>query len=269
MQLTFCGGAGRALNIAPFPFDPSAIDFVILTHAHLDHGGLPPRLGAQGFAGLVYATPATRDLLGVMLPDSAYVLNAEAARAAKTGRRYDVPYSLEEARAILQSALEASRGIVLVPAFAVGRTQDLLFHLHQMTRAGRIQSARVFVDSPMATEVTRITARHFELFDDEARRTVDEAAASSDGLRVGGSWTARRQYAYSVRRSPCERRSRDSTACPPTPTGQRCLHGCMDRARRRIRPTWSTGSPPHRPRSRMRSAVRRAGGARLPAMVRP
>ena len=311
MQLTFCGGAGRvtgscflfqsgatrflvdcgmfqgpretwALNIAPFPFNPSAIDFVILTHAHLDHGGLLPRLGAQGFAGPVYATPATRDLLGVMLPDSAYVLSAEAARAAKTGRRYDVPYSLEEARAILrqvepvpyghtfapapgvaatlqdaghilgsafvtlrltererpvsvvvsgdlgqpgrpivrdpeprpecdvlllestygdrehppmertldelaailQSALKASRGIVLVPAFAVGRTQDLLYHLDRMARAGRIQSARVFVDSPMATEVTRITARHFELFDDEARRTVDEAAESSDGLRV-------------------------------------------------------------------------------------
>lgn len=315
MQLSFCGGAGRvtgscflfesgatrflvdcgmfqgpretwALNVAPFPFEPSAIDFVILTHAHLDHGGLLPRLGAQGFEGPVYATPATRDLLAVMLPDSAFVMNAEAARAAKTGRSYDVPYGLEDARAILsrvqpvpyghaftpapgveavlqdaghilgsafvslrlterdrqvrvvvsgdlgqpgrpivrdpearpecdvlllestygdrdhppmertldelaavlRSALEASRGIVLVPAFAVGRTQDLLYHLHRMSRAGRIRPAQAFVDSPMASEVTRITARHFELFDDEARRTVGESAATGAGLKV--SYTA-------------------------------------------------------------------------------
>jgi metallo-beta-lactamase family protein len=315
VQLTFCGGAGRvtgscflfeveatrflvdcgmfqgpretwALNVAPFPFDPSAIDFVILTHAHLDHGGLLPRLAAQGFSGPVYATPATRDLLAVMLPDSAYVMNAEAARAAKTGRRYEVPYGLDDARAVLrqvesvpyghafapapgvaatlqdaghilgssfvtlrlterqrsvsvvvsgdlgqpgrpivrdpeprpesdilllestygdrdhppmertldelaavlQSALEASQGIVLVPAFAVGRTQDLLYHLHRMVQAGRIRSIQAFVDSPMAGEVTRITARYFELFDDEARRTVKEAAATGSGLRV--SYTA-------------------------------------------------------------------------------
>lgn len=315
MQLTFCGAAGRvtgscflfecsatrflvdcgmfqgpretwALNVAPFPFDPSTIDFVILTHAHLDHCGLLPRLGAQGFVGPVYATPATRDLLAVMLPDSAFVMNAEAARAAKTGRIYDVPYSLEDARAvlrqveplpygqelapapgveavlrdaghilgsafvtlrltehgrqvrvvvsgdlgqpgrpivrdpeprpecdvlllestygdrdhppmertldelaaILQAALEGSRGIVLVPAFAVGRTQDLLYHLDRLARAGRIPPVQAFVDSPMASEVTRITARHFELFDDEARRTLGERAATGGGLRV--SYTA-------------------------------------------------------------------------------
>jgi len=315
MKLTFCGGAGRvtgscflfeagaqrflvdcgmfqgpretwALNLAPFAFEPSAIDFVILTHAHLDHGGLLPRLCAQGFAGPVYATPATRDLLAVMLPDSAHVLKAEAARAAKSGRRYDIPYSLEEARAalqqvetvpyghtfapaagvvaklqdaghilgsafvtlqlterkrsvsvvvsgdlgqpgrpivrdpdprpdcdvlllestygdrdhppmqqtldalatILRQALEDRQGVVLVPAFAVGRTQDLLYHLDRMTRAGNIPPARVFVDSPMASEVTRITARHFELFDDEARRAVGRSAESGDALRV--SYTA-------------------------------------------------------------------------------
>ena len=105
-----------ALNLAPFAFDPSAIDFVILTHAHLDHCGLLPRLCAQGFAGPVYATSATRDLLAVMLPDSAYVMKAEAARAAKSGRRYDIPYSLEEARAALQQVEPVTYGHSFAPA---------------------------------------------------------------------------------------------------------------------------------------------------------
>jgi metallo-beta-lactamase family protein len=315
MKLTFCGAAGQvtgscflfeagatrflvdcgmfqgpretwALNLAPFPFDASAIDFVILTHAHLDHCGLLPRLHAEGFAGPVYATPATRDLLAVMLPDSAFVLNAEAVRAAREGRHLEVPYGMEEARAVLRQVepvpyehafdpvsgvlatlhdaghilgsafvelsltergrtvtavvsgdlgqpgrpivrdpaprpecdvlllestygdrehppmeqtldalaatlrqgLEERQGVVLVPAFAVGRTQDLLYHLQRMTRAGAIRAPRVFVDSPMATEVTEITARHFELFDDEARRIASEAAAGGDGMQV--SYTA-------------------------------------------------------------------------------
>src|SRR5690242_18951740 len=60
----------RARNLEPFPFDPRSIDFVILTHAHLDHSGLLPRLAAQGFSGPIHTTPATRDLLSVLLFDS-------------------------------------------------------------------------------------------------------------------------------------------------------------------------------------------------------
>lgn len=315
MKLTFCGGAGRvtgscflfeagskrflvdcgmfqggrdtwALNLAPFPFDPSEIDFVVLTHAHLDHCGLLPRLHAEGFTGPVYATPATRDLCGVMLPDSAHVLKVEADRAVKAGREPAVPYDMDEAHAVLaqlepvpyrhafspapgmtatlhdaghilgsafvelrleerrrvvtavvsgdlgqpgrpivrdpeprpecdvlllectygdrshppsgqsldalaaalRRAIEERQGVVLVPAFAVGRTQDLLYHLNRMSKAGIVPGVRVFVDSPMATEVTQITARHFELFDDEARRTAGESAAAGSGMQV--SYTA-------------------------------------------------------------------------------
>ncbi|SDY88371.1 metallo-beta-lactamase family protein [Nitrosomonas sp. Nm33] len=60
-------------NRAAFNFDPEQIDFVLLTHTHIDHSGLLPRLSTWGFRGPVYATKATSDLLKVMLKDSAYI----------------------------------------------------------------------------------------------------------------------------------------------------------------------------------------------------
>ena len=61
----------RERNYAAFA--PREIDFVLLTHAHIDHSGLLPRLVAQGFAGPIYTTPATADLLSVLLRDSAHI----------------------------------------------------------------------------------------------------------------------------------------------------------------------------------------------------
>ena len=57
-----------------------------------------------------------------------------------------------------------------MPAFAVGRTQEVLYHLHRLTCEGRLRQPKVFVDSPMATEATRITRKHLELFDEQAKR---------------------------------------------------------------------------------------------------
>jgi metallo-beta-lactamase family protein len=99
-----------------------------------------------------------------------------------------MPVTLERLADSLRLALEERQGVVLVPAFAVGRTQEFLYHLNQLSRARRIRGPRVYVDSPMATEVTQITARHFELFDEETRRIAGEPAGGDGSMRV--SYTA-------------------------------------------------------------------------------
>lgn len=258
-------------NRRPFAFDPAAIDFVLLTHAHIDHSGLLPKLVRAGFTGPIYATAATVDLLGVMLPDSAHIQESDARRATKRahgartapplytrqdaraclertrGVAYDDeiaphaavrcrfrdaghilgsaiievwvtergralklvftgdlgqpgrpilrdPATIEEADilvtestygdrvhrdlagvedqmlAIVEQTLFERGGNVVMPAFAVGRTQEVLYHLHRLTRDGRLRPPNIFVDSPMATEATRITREHLAVFDAQAQR---------------------------------------------------------------------------------------------------
>src|SRR3989337_2809333 len=69
----------RLRNRAPLPLDPREIDTVVLTHAHIDHSGYLPLLVKNGFAGRVYCSHATRDLCGILLPDSGYLHEEEAA----------------------------------------------------------------------------------------------------------------------------------------------------------------------------------------------
>ena len=265
------GRIAAARNHEPFAFDPASIDFVLLTHAHIDHSGLLPKLTRAGFKGSIYATPATVDLLGVMLPDSAHIQEIDAKRVAKRLKEKTVPpplYTLQDAHECLQqvrgieydrefaprvgvrarfrdaghilgsaivevwiteygyptkivfsgdlgqpgrpilrdptpiedadilviestygdrrhkdfSATEAQMigiientlfergGNVIVPAFAVGRTQEVLYHLHRLASEGRLQQPTVYVDSPMAAQATRITREHLELFDEQARQ---------------------------------------------------------------------------------------------------
>ena len=284
----FQGARGAvARNRQPFAFDPASIDFVLLTHAHIDHSGLLPRLVAQGLRGPIWMTAATRDLLGVLLPDSAWLQQMEAARARR-GRAprpplytvedaertmrhcrsidYDAPLepapgircrfrdaghiigsaiieiwlteqgrtrkivvsgdlgqpgrpilrdpvaidqadvllvestygdrdhrsleaTLDEFVATTTDTLRVRGGNLIVPAFAVGRTQEILYWFNVLSREGRMQPPRVYVDSPMATEVTRITSNHLALFDQEARRlaAAGPAPGSEPIVRFVGS----------------------------------------------------------------------------------
>lgn len=279
------GREAPARNRKPFAFDPKSIDFVLLTHAHIDHSGLLPKLTSAGFQGPIYTTAATADLLQVMLPDSAHIQEIDAARAKRytrsaPGRSAELTplYTLEDARhclsqvrstaydqelmphtgarcrfrdaghilgsaiievwvnehgqtaklvfsgdlgqpgrpilrdptpvedadilvmestygdrahkdmasseieliGIVERTLYEQGGNVIVPAFAVGRTQEVLYHLHRLTREGRLRNLKVFVDSPMATEATRITRRHLELFDTAAKDLAGWHALGKD-----------------------------------------------------------------------------------------
>ncbi|MBI3183049.1 MAG: MBL fold metallo-hydrolase [Myxococcales bacterium] len=266
----------RQLNWQPPLADPKRIDAVVLTHAHIDHTGGLPRLAAQGFHGPIYCTPGTRDLLALLLPDSAQLQEEEARYANK--RRYsrhspalplytvedaeralrmlesfsygrakeilpgiqvtfsraghilgsaacslDLPSSkqrvvfsgdlgrldapilrdpdrLEMATTLIAESTYGDRehgetrpaealaeavnaafkrgGVVVIPAFAVGRTQEILYHLRELEEAGRIPSLEVFVDSPMACDATPLYLAHSEDHDFD----MNAVMRSGDGL---------------------------------------------------------------------------------------
>lgn len=287
------GREAEEKNRAFPPFDPEAIDFVLLTHAHIDHSGLLPRLVTLGFRGPVYCTSATADLLAVMLPDAAFIQEKEAEwanydRRKKNGRIMDevAPlYTVAQAHACLRrlhtvgydqelrphphvrvrfrdaghilgsaslevwvdsggrtrklvfsgdlgmpgrpvvndptpieaadylivestygnrlhkgmketvdelahavnDTLSRKGGNVIIPAFAVGRTQEILYLLMDLVRQGRLpRNLAVFVDSPMANAATEVTLRHRDLLDAETRALLAWFRASPDApyLRV-------------------------------------------------------------------------------------
>ena len=273
----FQGGRAADVKNRRFAFDPREIAFVLLSHAHIDHSGLLPRLVAQGFAGAIYATQATCDLLGVMLPDSGYLQEKEAdwsgvdplytaaqaqaslARLVPVAYDTDVtphssvrvrfrdaghilgsaileiwlggrklvfsgdlgqpghpvvadPTPIEEADVLLvestygnrdhksmvqtldefayaiNDTLASKRGNVLIPAFAVGRTQDVLYFIGELQRAGRLPSRmEVYVDSPMALAATRITLKYASLPPIERLHFTEDLAESKkiNSIRSG------------------------------------------------------------------------------------
>jgi len=79
------------LNYNPFQFDPKTIDFVVSTHGHIDHCGLLPKLVKHGFGGTIYATPATSDLLPVMLADAAYIQEKDTEHENRRRERKGQP----------------------------------------------------------------------------------------------------------------------------------------------------------------------------------
>ena len=240
----------RLRNWAPLPVEPSSIDAVVLTHAHIDHSGYLPRLCKTGFAGPVYCTRGTADLLRVLLPDCGHLHEEEARHANQRGYSRHTPalplYTREDAERSLaqlvvlryrqeftvapgvsarftraghiigsaclrlqvgttgiaftgdvgrpqdpimraadpldpadvlvtestygdrrhpeesvQDVVEkivnqtaARGGVIVVPAFAVGRAQHLLHVLTELADARRIPDLSIHLDSPMAIDAT-------------------------------------------------------------------------------------------------------------------
>jgi len=245
----------RKRNWAPFPIDPSSIDAVVITHAHLDHTGYLPLLVKNGFSGPIYATPATAALAGILLPDSGRIQEEDAEYANRKGfSRHEpalplyteadalssltrfVPIELhldmqlgpdvsfrylraghilgaamvqlhagdtslgftgdlgrfddpvipppepgldvehlvcestygnrlhehedvgERLRSIITETAERS-GIVLIPSFAVGRAQSVLYLVHSLMEKGSIPKMPVYLNSPMAVQTTDLYLR--------------------------------------------------------------------------------------------------------------
>ena len=109
----------RQRNWERLPIDPASIDWVLLTHAHIDHTGYLPRLVRDGFCGPIFANPATKDLCEILLPDSAHLQEEDARYAAKKGySRHKPPlplYTVEES----QNALQQFRPIPLAGVYPI------------------------------------------------------------------------------------------------------------------------------------------------------
>ena len=266
--------ATEARNWRPFPFAPRDLDGVVLTHAHLDHVGLVPKLVAEGFRGPVWCTRPTRPLAQLVLEDAAELQEEEARYARKKGYsrhpepralfgvrdarealqrfeplpfhdevellpgirlrfdraghllgaasvtltakdgdgrrrrwlfsgdlgRYDAPILVDPeppAEApdalVLESTYGDRRhlesdpvaalgeivthtfergGKVLIPAFALGRTQDVLYHLSTLVDRGKLDGGDIYLDSPMAIRATEIYHQAEREFDAEMRALV-------------------------------------------------------------------------------------------------
>jgi metallo-beta-lactamase family protein len=103
----------NALNYRPLPFDPREIEFLLLTHAHIDHSGMVPRLVKAGFAGPIFATLSTADLLTFMLPDSGNIQESEVERINRRNIQRGEPevtpiYTRADAEATLKRVREVS-----------------------------------------------------------------------------------------------------------------------------------------------------------------
>lgn len=261
----------RDLNLKPLPFDAKAIDYLLLTHAHIDHAGLLPKLTKNGYRNPIWGTAPTGGLLEYLLPDAAGIQESEAEQETrKRGRRAEAPaeplYTTEDANKALElrktvdyeqwitpgpgvrarywnaghilgsasieveiedgtgktvtvlfsgdlgpdekvfySAPDAPAGFdyilcestyggrerqdytldqrrealateindalkrggnLVIPAFAVERSQELLHDIGLLIKEGTISPSAVFLDSPLASKVTAVYKKYASMFDD-------------------------------------------------------------------------------------------------------
>lgn len=257
-------------NYSEFLFNPADIQFVLLTHAHIDHSGLIPKLYKHGFQGIVHTTKATKELCAVVLPDSGYIQEMEVERKnRKLARRglplldpiYTVadaqecqrfikghmyekeivlsphvrvrfqdaghilgsaiievcikedgqekklvfsgdlgninapliedPAEIKKADYVIMESTYGNRyhidtenkldalarvvknthkrgGNLVIPSFAVERTQDLVYDLKHLKEEGQIPPMEIYIDSPMAVQATQVFINNPDYFDDEA-----------------------------------------------------------------------------------------------------
>jgi metallo-beta-lactamase family protein len=275
------GNSIERIGDGDFAFNPAAIDAVVLSHAHLDHSGMLPKLVHDGFTGPIYCSLETADLLLVMLRDSVGIymsdLERENRRLARKGKpliepeyseedvlqvleqcvghAYKKPFNIadnaticfHDAGHILGSAIvevkfsergehktlvfsgdlgnksavlmkdpsimtqadivlmegtygdrnhksiddtvsqlktilretEARGGNIMIPAFAVGRTQEILFYLGCLHQEGLLENWQVILDSPMAIEVTRVYDKWFHALD---RNEIEHASPHAHSI---------------------------------------------------------------------------------------
>jgi len=132
----------RLRNWAPFPVDPSTIDAVVLTHAHVDHCGYLPALAVGGFTGPVFCTPATAALTSVVLPDSGHLQEEEARWANRRGYSKHSPalplYTEDDARALLAQLRATEFGTPTVVAPGVEVTFEPAGHILGSAIAGLV-----------------------------------------------------------------------------------------------------------------------------------
>jgi metallo-beta-lactamase family protein len=303
------GKAMDALNFEDFPFNPEEIDFVILSHAHIDHCGRLPLLVKRGFKGKIYCTDATADLIEVMLKDSGYIHEKEAEWKNKKAERankekveplytvkdaveslkYVVPvlydqlihfneklkFVFNDAGHILGSAIiefwveendnvskivfsgdlgvmdrpllkdptiiksadylimettygnrlhpenatsidelmkiviETTKrgGTVVIPSFAVGRTQELIFELNRFyEKYGEyrefLDNIMVYVDSPMATTATEVFRKNANLFDEDTKKYILSGDNPLDFKNLKFTRTSEESKALNLNESP-------------------------------------------------------------------
>ena len=184
-------------NRNPRPYAPGNIDFILVTHAHIDHSGLLPLMVREGFSKPIYCTKATSELLEIMLQDSAHIQEMEAQWEAKKYSRRGLKNPPKADYIFMEStygdrnhknedisdqeladaiAYSYSKGEkVIIPAFAVERTQEILYCLHILQSKGKLPADMpVFVDSPLAIRATEVFRRNRELFDEDAQKMLHQ-----------------------------------------------------------------------------------------------
>jgi Cft2 family RNA processing exonuclease len=189
-------------NRVPAALNAKKLNAVLLTHAHLDHCGRLPLLVKRGFSGPIYATQATLEIAELILRDAAKIqlIDMESTYGDHDHRPLDD--TIEEFTALVKR-LVANKGKLLVPSFAVGRTQQLLYHLAVLFREKVVPTFPVFVDSPMAVKATRIYAAHPELGDEEFQELRKVRALREDLATAKGTITAEESRKLNDVRGPC------------------------------------------------------------------